>query len=384
MSSLSTSPALLLAGGPGATWRALRQSAAGAGMRRRFAAVRHEIYEDLIDVIANGAHPRDALLAHADILERRGSPLAQGFRHVVLRMEQGHSVSVALAHLAPPGDVALLSAFEGGRRLVDGLRVLNTLAKDERTLRDEAWRLLSMPLVYAFLGFCLLAFGVPTMVDMIGPMIDPRIRTADQTALIILAGFIKGWTLPIVVVSVIAGVAFLWSLANWQGPARRWCDRWVAPYAIYRAYRAAAFLKGLAAQLESRPKPSDALGAIRALSDPWLAGYIDRVLDGFVLHPARPIDAFDVGLLDRETVDALLLVGRYGTPEAAISSRADQALDRASKSIRRGAKAIQSLVLGVVGVVIIWVVFSLVLQTVKINMNTMGGFSGQPAPAAAR
>jgi hypothetical protein len=103
-----------------------------------------------------------------------------------------------------------------------------------------------------------------------------------------------------------------------------------------------------------------------------------------VLHPARPIDAFDVGLLDRETVDALLLVGRYGTPEAAISSRADQALDRASKSIRRGAKAIQSLVLGVVGVVIIWVVFSLVLQTVKINMNTMGGFSGQPAPAAAR
>jgi hypothetical protein len=41
-------------------------------------------------------------------------------------------------------------------------------------------------------------------------------------------------------------------------------------------------------------------------------------------------------------------------------------------------------VLGVVGVVIIWVVFSLVLQTVKINMNSMGGFSGQPAPAAAR
>ena len=340
---------------------------------RSFSARRLAFYEDFLD---SGIELRTYCQFRAEKLEGRGSPDSPLVREIGERLAQGRSVAAALAGFVPPSDLVLIAAHETRGTLLQGIAQVIDTVREADTLRSEARSQLVTPLIYMLMAIGLVTYGLPWMVGLMSQaVLKPGMMTLDQRALVAFTGFMSRHALLFDVAYVVLPALYLVSLPRWsvasRVPGRGWMDRHFAPYATYRAYHAALFLRALGAQLAVTPKLEHALEAIRANSNRWLADYIRAMEQRLPSCRVRPILALDVGLLDASMIDSLVLVSLRGDSEQAITSRAQNACKRASATIRGQIGAIRVAAYLLLGTVLAWAVLSLMTQTIKQQTDAM-------------
>ena len=338
-----------------------------------FSARRLPFYEDFLD---SGIELRPYCRYRAEKLEGRGSPDYAIVREIGDRLAQGRSVAAALEGFVPPSDLVLISAHESRGTLRQGIAQVVDTVREGDALRSEARSQLATPLIYTLLAIGLVTYGLPWMVDMMSQtLLKPGMMTLDQRALVAFTGFMSRHALQFDVLYLVLPTLYLASLPRWSVasriPGRAWMDRHFAPYATYRAYHAALFLRALGAQLVVTPKLEQALETIRANSNRWLADYIQAMEQRLPSCRVRPIQALDVGLLDATMIDSLMLVSLRGDSEQAITSRAQNACKSASATIRRYIGAMRLAAYMLLGVVLAWAVLSLMTQPIKQQTDAM-------------
>ena len=344
---------------PGALTRAWRI--------RGFSSRRLAFYEDFLD---SGVELRLYCRFRAEKLEGRGAPDYTIVREIGDRLAQGRSVAAALHGLVPPSDLVLIAAHESRGTLHQGIAQVIDTVREETQLRSEARSQLTTPLLYMLLAIGLVTYGLPWMVGLMSKnLLKPGMMSLDQRALVAFTGFMAHHAWLFNLLYAVVPALYRVSLPRWtvasRVPGRGWLDRHFAPYAIYRAYHAALFMRSLGAQLAVTPKLEHALEAIRANSNRWLADYIRAMEQRLPSCRVRPILALDVGLLDAAMVDSLMLVSLRGESEQAITSRAQTACKRAAATIRSYVAAIRVAAYLLLGTVLAWTVLSLMTQTIK-------------------
>jgi hypothetical protein len=341
---------------------------------------RLSFYEDFLD---SGVELRLYCRFRAEKLEGRGAPDYAIVREIGERLAQGRSVAAALDGFVPPSDLVLIAAHESRGTLRQGIAQVVETVREEMALRAEARGQLATPLIYLLLAIGLLSYGLPWMVSLMSKgLLKPGMMSLDQRALVASTGFMSRHALQFNVIYALVPALYLASLRRWtvtsRIPGRGWLDRNFAPYAAYRAYHAALFLRSLGAQLAVTPKLEHALEAIRVNSNRWLADYIRAMELRLPSCRLRPILALDVGLLDAAVIDSLMLVSLRGDSEQAITSRAQSACRRASATIRGYVGAMRTAAYLLLGTVLAWAVLSLMTQTIKQQTEAISN------PAAAQ
>lgn len=339
------------------------QSFEASLVRRRFLRRRLALYEDYLD---SGEDFRGYLEFARELMEGRKDPALPAVDLILTALARGVPVAEALAEVAPPHDVTMLNAWENRGMLNKGMEELISAVREEEELKSMALSQLAGPLFYMVIAILLLTYGIPLLVNSMGPaLLNSSTMTVDQRALVSLSNFMSDNSNILNVVYVLAPVAFLVSLTRWAGAARRWADHAFAPYAAYRSYQAALFLRTFGAQLMVTPKMEEALAEIRKNSSRWLRWYIDQMLDKIPFNRVNPVMAMDVGLLDVKTVDSLILVSQRGDSETAIISRSKKASAQAAKTIKTYVKVIDRAGKVLLGITLGWAAFSLMTQTIK-------------------
>lgn len=337
----------------------------------KFRSDRLSFYEDYLD---SGLEMRQYCKHRAEQLEGRGNAVHTIIRAIGSRLETGSSVATALAPFVPPTDVILLSAHESRGSLDQGMTQLVESVRAENQLKSEARSALIGPVGYLVTAILVVTFGVPMMVNSMGAaLLNPATMTLDQRALVALSAMMARFAPLLDVLYIGLPILFILSLPRWTAmsriPGRRWLDHNFAPYAIYRSYQAALFLRALGAQLAVTPKMDLALDTIRANSNKWLGAYILLMQDRLPRYRVRPILALDVGLLDVEMVDSLVLISMRGDSESAINARASTAFNRAMKTIRVYVAAIGVAGKVLLGIVLAWATLSLMTQPLRQQMQ---------------
>jgi len=337
----------------------------------KFKSNRLSFYEDYLD---SGLEMRDYCKYRAEQLEGRGDSVHMTIRSIGDRLAKGMSVANALAPYVPATDVILLSAHESRGSLDEGMAQLIESVRAENQLKSDAISALIGPTGYLIVAILVVSYGVPMMVGSMGSaLLNPATMTLDQRALVGLSNFMSNFAYVLDVLYLALPAVFIASLPRWTPtsriPGRQWLDRHFAPYAIYRSYQAALFLRALGAQLSVTPKMELALDTIRTNSNKWLAAYVLLMQDRLPRYRVRPILALDVGLLDVEMIDSLVLISMRGDSEAAINARAGTAFKRAMKTIRVYVASIGVAGKVLLGIVLAWATFSLMTQPLRQQMQ---------------
>lgn len=329
---------------------------------------RLRFYRDCVD---SHMHLRDYVGLRAAQLERREHRMHGPVLRVSQLLSQGKPAAEALKAVAPATDVALIQAYERKGMLNDGLLEVIKIANEEANLRKLVRKALTLPIVYLVLAFVMISFGIPLMINEIGPMLPAENRTIDQVVLISFAGFMYSWSLPLALLFVGLTSAMLVTFPFWTGPIRRSLDQWVPTYRMYRAYSGAVFLQTLAVQLSVTPKFEDALASIAANSSPWLRMYVETIIERLPHHRLNPVGAFEVGLLDPEIIDSLAIISQRGTAEQAISMRAKESGSAAIESIDASVGILRNVAILIAGGMLVWSAYSLILGLVKNLSDSM-------------
>ncbi len=337
----------------------------------KFKSNRLAFYEDYLD---SGIEMRDYCKYRAEQLEGRGDSVHKIIRSIGDRLATGSSVANAIAPYVPATDVMLLSAHESRGSLDEGMAQLVESVRAENQLKSDAISALIGPMGYLIVAILVVSYGVPWMVSTMGhALLNPATMTLDQRALVGLSTFMSRMSYVLDAIYLGLPIAFVASLSRWTPtstvPGRKWLDRHFPPYAIYRSYQAALFLRALGAQLAVTPKMELALDTIRTNSNKWLAAYVLQMQERLPRYRVRPILALDVGLLDVDMIDSLFLISMRGDSEAAINARASTAFNRAMKTIRVYVASIGVAGKVLLGIVLAWATFSLMTQPLRQQMQ---------------
>ena len=324
---------------------------------------RLDFYEDCFDA---EVEPKEYIKFLMDQQEGRRSSTLPITERIYKVLQTGAPVWEALSEFMPSADIALLSAWESRGNWREGMRELIVGIREEDELKQQARKELVGPLFYLVIAIALMTYGVPLLVNSMGPaLLNPAIMTLDQRLLVLFSHFMSAHAFELDVIYVTLPLAFIISLPRWTGRLRVWADNHLAPYAIYRSYHAALFLRTLGSQLVVTPKMADALDALRNHSNAWLRYYISQMQDRLPYYRTNTVMALDVGLLDAKTIDSLALISQKGESETAINARAKKATKGAIKSIQGSIGVIKLAAQLILGITLAWVTLSLMTQTIK-------------------
>ena len=330
---------------------------------QKFRADRLTFYEDCYD---SDVEPREYVKFVMDQQEGRKSGTLPVVAKIYDILQTGAPVWKALSSVMPASDIALLSAWESRGNWREGMKELIAGIREEEELKSQARKELAGPLFYLVIAIALMTYGVPLLVNSMGPaLLNPAIMTLDQRLLVKFSHFMSSYSTVLNVLYVLLPILFLVSLPRWTGKVRVWADSHFAPYAIYRSYHAALFLRTLGSQLVVTPKMDEALGALRENSSRWLGHYILQMQERLPYYRTNPIMALDVGLLEPKTVDSLILISQKGESEGAINARAKKVTKGAVRSIQSSIGVIKLTAQVILGVTLAWVTLSLMTQTIK-------------------
>lgn len=339
----------------------------------QFRANRLEFYEDFLD---GDSEMREYCQIRLEQIERRNKPRNPVLQDIVEMLEHGKSVAKALEQYIPASDIVLIAANESRGTLKQGITQLAEVVREEQRLRQQAIRELAWPMAYLTAALLIVTYGVPTMVGFLqNSFINKTSMTLDQRLLVNLSDFMSDYSMVFNVLYIALPILFVWSLPRWgvlsRIPGRRWADQYLPPYAIYRTYQAALFLRTLGAQISVTPKLEPTLASIRLQSTKWLGDYISLMEEALPLNRVRPILALDVGLLEADMIDSLDLVSRRGESERAITLRAKKSFDGAIKTIARYISMMRTFAILLLGVALAWSTFSLILQPMRTQIGNM-------------
>jgi type II secretory pathway component PulF len=278
--------------------------------KRAFNGRRLIVYEGMAGVLKAGAASKTPTWAAQfetwrNRAQSRNQLVAIAYEDIRRRLENGHSLSKALAPFIPPEEAMVIDAGEASGKLIPTLDALARSAEAAREIRDAIKGAYRAP-TGALLGF--IAVSVisgatiwPSMLEALPPKYWDGWALAIMYFQIYLTEHLALLTLVLLIYA-----AYRYSLPNWIGARRRWAEKVLPMYATYRDRNASSLLIVMASLLRAGKTMDQALERISAQGTPYLRWHtraMQRRLVAFAGDPARILSSglFSDDILDRIT-----------------------------------------------------------------------------------
>lgn len=294
------------------------------------------------------------------------------WRRWIAGVREGFKFHEVIGPYIPASERMMLSAGEESGSLAQGFAKAEYVADAAKRIRAALVSALTYPVVLVLL-LCLVLYLVSArMMPELENVLAVEKWPGFAQNLHALAGFIRDWGLLIGGISVALIVVMLRTFPTWKGGTRRWLDRRIPPWTIYREVTAANMLISLAALVSTGRPIDDALIHIRRVSTPWLAWHVDRFRTQMRLGvPAGR--AIDTGLLSEEVTGDLEDYGNAGAFEDAIEAVGKHVVEDAIRSITISARILNMIALVAVAGVMIWMYASMAFVGMEVQKAANAG-----------
>ncbi|WP_321943707.1 type II secretion system F family protein [Paraburkholderia tropica] len=275
---------------------------AGSGRPYRLPwSIRQRFYEQASSQLGNGLGITEVLSAfRRQLLRRARRRAARAFDLVQRRMIDGATFTQAMGESLSNLERGVLAAGEHVSNLPGAMRLLLDVREMTDNIRRRLQSTLFSPLTY-LVAFWMVLF---TLGHSVIPQLAQAVPTSNWTGwaavLDVLGRFATGWYGPAVLGVFLVTALVIWlSLPGWTGRGRRFCDRWLLPWIVYREINGFVWLISYGALVRAGVTNTAALEGQIGYGSPWLASRL------------RPVRA---GLRDGLRMDEAMRQSRLGFP----------------------------------------------------------------------
>jgi len=315
---------------------------------------RIEWYENMAALRRGNVVTRDGLEIIAEVnAEIRRPRRAALYRQLLDQVRAGVPLPVAAADYVPNAELMVLVAGERSDT-EEGFIGAARVARGSRQMVSVLAQATAYPLVLLCVGVWML-IGIA---DQLLPQFERMLKGKpmdglENIAYIAMIRFIsEHW--PMVLGIFGAATALIIALvARWTGAGRKFADRYLPPFALYRLYSAASFVLAVAALAKTHMPLKDALQALHASASPYLRSHVSTMLATLVAGQGEA-KAFDSGLLPPSIVIRIRALSRAGGITGALTSAGDDIVAYCVGAMRITGATLLGAVLVLIGVVIVW------------------------------
>lgn len=342
----------------------LSESVSLALARLQFLGARREYYEDLAEALDDNDEPRSIIARDVEKAEQRKDVMGTLYRLWLQRMEDRSFVE-ALSGTVPTLDQMILNSSDSANSLVRGLRFLCLAIDASRQMSGAILGALAMPviLIIAFVAM-LLTFAymlVPLLLRMLPPVEWPPLGKVVYN----LSMYVTNYGIHTAIAIIVLTIVFVLSLSRWPAdPVRKWCDRYLLPYTIYRDYMGSLFLVSLAALMENDVDLSSALDVLHENSNPWLQSHIEEIQHRLYSESENPGIAFDTGIFNRKISERVIQFGKRSSFQSAVAKVGLRSIDKSARFVSKSAKLLNGVLLVFCGIFLV-VMFAGAVTTVQ-------------------
>jgi type II secretory pathway component PulF len=280
----------------------------------RFQSSRLDYYANLADRMEATAGKKTLLdLLLFDVDRYDGRPRGTLSAHWIEKLQEGGGrPSDAFQGTLPKEEVMLMRVAEQTGQDDSMVVMLRDISRVGKVIQS-AKKIFIETMVVAVVGFLLAAgmlisipfFSVPTLAETFSMVPPEKWGPVGQT-LLSISNNVKTWGIPFFG-SCIAMVAWIaWSLPNWTGNMRRWCDRHLLIYQLYRDFKGAMFMATLSSMTQHQGSELSLIrNSLTLLSDdssPWMTWHINQIIGNLDEFGRTDANAFNTGILDDENL----------------------------------------------------------------------------------
>lgn len=283
-----------------------------------FKAKRIEYYEYLADLMADSGGRRNMLDFFKSDAERyAGQPRGTLAAYWAQKYEEtGADLAKTWEGTLPDADLMVIRVAQnsGGGAMEQALRDVARVSGIIDQAKSEfvstvAVGALGVTMALGILG-ALPLYLVPALKDAFGFIPLEKWGNLGK-GIVELSQNVSDYWIPalLLVFGCISWV--IWSLPNFIGPTRRWLDKHILLYKLYRDFRGAMFMATAASMVRRRAgaggmRLQEAMLELGAAAEPWLRWHCDQIVENINQSGAQSPDVFDTGVLDRDVLFYLM------------------------------------------------------------------------------
>ncbi|OWQ92324.1 hypothetical protein CDN99_07240 [Roseateles aquatilis] len=350
---------------PALDWLLVRAAA------RRLRQRRGDFYYDLAAALEDRV-PLFTILRKCEVRARRRSRGDQLLYRRMLRAAMGGSLARALAGVVPPSELLMIDALQGGgdERLSQGLHFLSDTVEKVDGMFRAVRKAVAYPLMLlGAMTAILVVFSlhaVPVLADLIAPERWPPLGQA----LYAVAWLVRHHGLMIGAMALAGGALFVWALPRWQGPGRRWLDRY-PPFSLYRDFSGAMLVISLSSLMRAGVSLRASLERAGRFSGPWMRWHLRQILARLSDRQAAQFGrAFATGVLNPAMEERVQDAAERRDPVAAFVKIGVGSIDRLQRGIADSAARLNGLLLVAAAALLLFLVGGF-LSTVMEVQNSM-------------
>lgn len=284
----------------------------------------------------------ESLVMLRDQASSRKSPLAALYAHILMLKASGVTLDVALAGVATPEELLLISSGQDSGNLPETLLMAADLLEARQKIHEAVVGVIAYPLFLLTMCLGILLLIALYVMPELTLISDPELWTGMSAVLYQVSMFTASWpglfTLALLLI-FIATVGI--TLPIWTGPLRRRCDA-VPPWSIYRLITGCSWLFTLAILMRSGMQLTKIVGD--ALAMPHTTPYLRERLEALTVHYGAGVNfgeaLFQCGMdfPSAEIVDELRTYARLPGFEERLAEIARQWMTDGIAAIQQKAK----------------------------------------------
>lgn len=284
---------------------------------------------------------------------KRGRSTAVVYEEWLRGVNEGKRFSDILADYAPAAERMAVSSGEETGQIGQGFQMAAYIVESNNRLRGALVSTLAYPTLLLGVFIALLVFISALLIPQLEEMLPVEFWPPISAALHWIATGLQKYGLLLLGAFVVGSTAAVLSLPYWTSPVRRYLDRSLPPWTIYRDIQGGLLLVALSGVVAAGAPIDDALRRLRRTASPWMAAHLDEMI-GNVAQGLTPARAMETGLMSDVLMDELIAYDRAGDLASAIEFLGRDAIDLVIGRIRGIAAAIGVALMFGVGASIVW------------------------------
>lgn len=336
--------------------------------RNALRARRGEFYYDLASSLTDKVPLFSTLKDYEARARRRNRGDALMYLEMLHATEVG-SLSDALIPIVSPTELILLDAIQrgGDAELAKGLFFLSETVEKIDMMQAAARKAVAYPMVLMAVFSMMLAGFALFAVPIVAELFDPALWPFMGRILYSVSQYILHYGLYTFLGFVAVMGAFTYSLPRWQGPTRRYLDRYM-PYAMYRVYTGSMLVVSLSVLLKSGVSLRSAIERAMKYSSPWMRWHLREILRGLSDQSAAKFGtAFRTGLLTQVIEDRIEDAAKRRDPVTAFVKIGVGSIDKIVRTVEAASSKVNTIMLVIGGLILGGMMLGFMQTTMEIQ-----------------